>query len=124
MFRFTRLPALAVVLLALIEAGPAHANAQYPYTLVDPGTFGGLQSALNLPAVPLTHDGSLLGTADTTTADTDYPNVNPFITNRSDGYLTHAFAWRNGKLTDLGALPGNNSSAVFEVNGHGVGVGM
>src|SRR5262249_1593112 len=34
------------------------------------------------------------------------------------------FEWRNGQLTNLGALPGNNSSAVFEVNGSGVGVGM
>jgi probable HAF family extracellular repeat protein len=118
------LPALAAGLVALVTAGSARATTQYAYTLVDPGTFGGPQSALNLPAVPLTANGALLGTADTSTADTDYPNVNPFITNRPDGYLTHAFAWRNGKLTDLGALPGNNSSAVFEVNGNGVGVGM
>jgi probable HAF family extracellular repeat protein len=124
MFRFNHVPAPAVALAALIAAAPAHANTQYPYTLVDPGTLGGPQSALNLPAVPLAQDGTLLGTADTTTTDTDYPNVNPFITNRPDGELTHAFAWRNGKLTDLGALPGNNSSAVFEVNGKGVGVGM
>jgi probable HAF family extracellular repeat protein len=124
MFRFTTAPPLAVVLVALIAVAPAHANPQNPYTLVDPGTLGGPQSALNLPAVPLTQDGSLLGTADTATADMDYPNVNPFITNRPDGSLTHAFAWRDGKLTDLGALPGNNSSAVFEMNGSGVGVGM
>src|SRR5215468_5724346 len=34
------------------------------------------------------------------------------------------FEWRGGRLHDLGALPGNNSSAVFEVNRGGVGVGM
>jgi probable HAF family extracellular repeat protein len=35
-----------------------------------------------------------------------------------------AFEWYNGQLYDLGALPGNNSNAVFQVNANGVGVGM
>src|SRR5215475_13012053 len=57
--------------------GPALAASRYPYTLVDPGTFGGPQNFLNLPAVPLTPNGALLGTADTTIPDADYPNFNP-----------------------------------------------
>jgi len=65
-----------------------------------------------------------LGTADTTIPDTDYPNFNPFMVGFPDPYLAQAFEWRNGQLINLGALPGNNSSAVFEVNGNGVGVGM
>src|SRR5262249_3768018 len=54
-----------VVLLgtAAGAAGPAQAASRYPYTLVDPGTFGGPQNFLNLPAVPLTPNGALLGTA-------------------------------------------------------------
>jgi len=103
--------------------GPAQAASRYPYTLVDPGTFGGPQDYLNLPAVPLTPNGMLLGSADTTTPDASYPNVNPFTIEFPDGNLAHAFEWQNGHLGDLGALPGNNSSAVFEVNGSGVGVG-
>ena len=103
--------------------GPAQAASRYPYTLVDPGTFGGPQNYLNLPAVPLTPNGMLLGSADTTTPDASYPNVNPFTIEFPDGNLAHAFEWQNGHLGDLGALPGNNSSAVFEVNGSGVGVG-
>jgi probable HAF family extracellular repeat protein len=99
-------------------------TASYPYTLVDPGTFGGPQSFLNLPAVPLTKQGVLLGTADTTIPDADYPNFNPFMVGFPDPYLVHAFAWKDGGLTDLGAVPGNNSSAVFELNGNGAGVGM
>jgi probable HAF family extracellular repeat protein len=41
-----------------------------------------------------------------------------------DPYVAHAFAWQRGQLHDLGALAGNNSSAVFQVNRNGVGVGM
>jgi probable HAF family extracellular repeat protein len=120
----------AAVTAAALAAAPAAAGAlaraaaQYPYRLVDPGTFGGPQSFFNLPAVPLTPDGALLGSADTATRDADYPKCNPFMIGFPDKYLVHAFAWRAGRLHDLGALPGNNSSGVFEVNGSGVGVGM
>jgi hypothetical protein len=72
----------------------------------------------------LTKQGALLGTADTGIADTDYPNTNPFMVGFPDPYLVHAFAWQRGQLHDLGALAGNNSSAVFEANGRGAGVGM
>jgi probable HAF family extracellular repeat protein len=119
------LPVAATLLAGAAAAVPAQAAAsQHPYRLVDPGTFGGPQSFLNLPAVPLTSSGALLGTADTSTHDADYPKCNPFMVGFPDRYLTHAFAWRSGRLRDLGALPGNNSSAVFEVNGSGVGAGM
>jgi probable HAF family extracellular repeat protein len=114
----------AAVVLALAVVAPAQARAKYPYTLVDPGTFGGPQSELNLPAIPVTPQGMLLGSADTTIPDKDYPNVNPFTVLFPDQDVAHAFAWQNGQLQDLGALPGNNSSAVFEVNSCGVGVGM
>jgi probable HAF family extracellular repeat protein len=126
----TVLPVAAILLAAVAAAAPARAAAhhpsawQYPYRLVDPGTFGGPQSFLDMPAVPLTSHGGLLGTADTTIPDADYPNFNPFMVGFPDPHLVHAFAWADGQLRDLGALPGNNSSAVFEVNGNGTGVGM
>jgi uncharacterized membrane protein len=121
-----RLAALiaAAMLLALAFAVPAQADAQYPYTLTDVGTLGGPQSFVNLPGFPITGQGAVLGTADTTIADNDYPNFNPFIVGAADPYLAHAVKWQDGKRTDLGALPGNNSSAVFQVNGGGVGAGM
>lgn len=122
-------PVLAFAIPA--QAGRGHVGAdggqagqQHPYTLVDPGTFGGPQSFLNLPAVPFTDRGGLLGTADTTVHDPNYPNANPFIVEIPDPYLVHAFAWKKGHLQDLGALPGKHSSAVFEVNDNGAGVGM
>ena len=43
---------------AVAAAAPAGAAAQYPSRLVDPGTFGGPQSFLNQPTVPLTTQGA------------------------------------------------------------------
>src|SRR5262249_53712919 len=67
MRRLAALTACAVVAAAAALGLPAQARAavSYPYRLVDPGTFGGPQSFRNLPAVPLTRQGGLLGTADT-----------------------------------------------------------
>jgi probable HAF family extracellular repeat protein len=114
---------VAAALLSLFTL-VAQAQAQsYPYTLIDPGTFGGPESFVNFPAVPLTAGGTLVGTADSSTLDADFPNLNPFMIGFPDQYVAHAFEWRGGQLRDLGALPGNNSSSVFEVNGAGVGVG-
>ena len=122
MLRLTRVPVLTAALLALAVAGPAHASARYPYTLVDPGTFGGPSSFLDLPGVPLTSNGTLIGTADTSTADSDFPNCPP-PGGCYDPFVQHAFAWKDGRLTDLGALPGENDSAIYDLNGHGVGSG-
>jgi probable HAF family extracellular repeat protein len=112
--------ATAVVVAA---AGSARATAvkRYPYTLVDTGTFGGPSSFLDGPGVPLPSAGALLGQADMSTRDSDYPRC-PL--GCSDRYIQHAAAWRNGRLSDLGALPGQNVSAIFEQNSRGVGVGF
>jgi probable HAF family extracellular repeat protein len=94
------------------------------YALIDVGTFGGPQAFINLPGIPITSRRAVLGTADTTIPDADYPNFNPFVVGVADRVLVHAFAWQDGRLTDLGALPGNNSSAVFQINRSGVGAGL
>src|SRR5215469_13700028 len=109
----------AVILPALAFAVPAQARTQYPYRLIDLGTFGGPSSFLDEPAIPVTSQGVVLGAADTTARDADWPHCGFCY----DRYIQHALAWRDGRLTDLGALPGNNSSAIYELNGHGVGVG-
>lgn len=113
--------ALIAVALACAVAAPVAAHAQsYPYTLVDPGTFGGPGSFLDLPGVPITSNGTVLGTADTTTPDPDLP-----ASGFSDGYVQHAFEWTNGHLVDLGALApaATNNSQIYGLNGSGVGVG-
>jgi probable HAF family extracellular repeat protein len=124
--RMTSRPALCAVAgligaLALIPSEPASASPHTPrYELVDVGTFGGPHAELEGPAVQITKQGAVLGLADTPIPDADYPNDGAF---GGDPYILHAFAWQHARLTDLGALPGNNSSAVFEVNGAGVGAG-
>ena len=116
---------LSLAVVAVSSAVPtAFASAAPAYALTDVGTFGGPQAALDMPGFLMTSQGAVLGTADTATADGDYPNFNPFIVGHPDPVLTRAFKWQDGKLIDLGALPGNNSSAVFQINGSGVGAGM
>jgi hypothetical protein len=117
-----RLAALiaAVMVAALTFAAPAHARTRYPYKLIDLGAFGGPSSFLDLPGVPITSNGTVLGQADTPVRDKDWPNC--FAC--TDRFIQHALAWHDGQPTDLGALPGNNSSAIQELNGHGVGAGI
>jgi len=119
-----RLAALiaAAIVPALTVAAPAHAQTQYPYRLVDPGTFGGPGSFLGLPGA-ITSNGTVMGTADTTTPDPDLPTQ--FCAPFCDGYVQHAFAWRSGRLVDLGALApaADNNSVIGQLNGNGVGAG-
>jgi probable HAF family extracellular repeat protein len=124
MLRATAAGLLAALALLAPTAAAARTTSAPSYALTDLGTLGGPQAFLNLPGVPITAQGAVLGTADTSVADDDFPNFNPFIVGAPDPVLTHAFAWQDGTLTDLGALPGNNSSAVFQVNARGVGAGM
>jgi probable HAF family extracellular repeat protein len=105
--------------LAAPVAAQAAAKA-YPYTLIDPGTFGGPSSFLDEPGIPFTSDRTLLGTADTSTLDSGYLSC---PSNFCDGYQQHAFAWRSGKLTDLGVLPGTAGSFIDQLNGQGIGAG-
>jgi probable HAF family extracellular repeat protein len=121
-------PAQATIILAILAALaiPSHlatASAGPSYIAIDVGTLGGPTAILNVPGFPITTQGGVLGTADTTIADTDYPNFNPTILFGPDPVLAQAFEWRMGHITNLGALPGNNSSSVFQVNSSGVGTG-
>ena len=108
----------------LLPSEPAVASEVPAYSLTDVGTFGGPQAFLNIPGVPITPRGTVLGAADTTIADPNYPNFNPFLVGFADPVVPHAFEWRDGRLIDLGALAGNNGSAVFQINRAGVGVGL
>jgi probable HAF family extracellular repeat protein len=108
----------ATMLLALPAVAGAVPSAAPSLTLIDPGTFGGPQSFLDLPAIPIAKDGTLLGQADMSVLDSDFQLFT------DDPYVLHALAYRKGQLVDLGALPGENSSAVFEMNGSSVGAGV
>jgi hypothetical protein len=110
----------------LARADIRRARAQYPYTLIDPGTFGGPSSFLVGPGPELTSQGVLLGAADTATRNSAYdscasgPPTKPFC----DSYEQHAFTWRDGRLTDLGVLPVKNGSIIFQLNASGTGAGI
>jgi uncharacterized membrane protein len=70
----------------------------------------------------MTSNRTLPGAGDTATPDPDLP-VSPGCL--CDGYVQHAFTWRDGRRVDLGALPpaADNNSGMFELNGNGVGAG-
>ena len=104
-----------------IPVAPAQASGRYPYTLVIPGTFGGPSSYLDEPGIPLTSDGALIGAADTATRNKAYQACPSHLC--ADSYEQRAFAWRNGKLTDLGVPPGWSGSMVNQLNRFGVGAG-
>jgi|SRR5215471_13675835 len=120
----TFLPAL--VMLAEVagqeQTGEAHQTKQRRYRLVDIG-LGGPQSAVFEFFHTLTSRGALVGMAETSTPDPNYPNFTPFIGfGNPDPFIQRAFLWQNGELTDLGALI--NSSQADAVNARGVIAGV
>lgn len=92
------------------------------YQLIDLGTLGGPSSSTSDPPARVVNNrGVVVGGADTPAPN---PNAsNPCIFCNSDPLLSHAFQWQRGLLTDLGALPGANSSFASWVNDSGVSVG-
>ena len=117
--------AITVGLLAI----PSHMTGQQTrYKLVDVGTLGGANSSIGFESSPLnalSNDGVFSACSETSTPDPNYPNSNPLILGGSyglpqpDPLIIHPFQWKNGTLTDLGALPGVNSSCVSHISGNG-----
>jgi len=93
------------------QAHEHHHHKHHHYQLIDVGTLGGAQSI----AKALNDQGTLVGCADTSAPDPNYPNSNPFLTDSpfpfgADPFIFHTFEFKGGSLIDLGALPGANSS--------------
>lgn len=100
----TALTVLAVLAFPGRVTAQQHADARYPYILIDLGTFGGPDSSIpgRFPfAVALNNLGMVAGAADTPMPDPNAPN-NCFF---GDCFVGHAFLWQHAVRTDLGVLP-------------------
>jgi probable HAF family extracellular repeat protein len=123
--RFMICIAVVTVLAALASSVPLAAQQKkghmhHHYKLIDLGTFGGPQAFTQDAPQFLTNGGTVVGWADTSTLDPNYPNSCFFC----GPYIFHAFQWNKGVLNDLGALPGVNSSAAFWVADNGLIAGF
>lgn len=96
---------------------PGRLSAQHTrYKLIDIGTLGG-PTALEQPfpgSQLLNNAGVVAGTAETTTPDPNAPNCL-----NQDCFLSRAFRWRGGVLTDLGTIPGGTISSASSINAQG-----
>jgi probable HAF family extracellular repeat protein len=100
-------------------------HQHHRYRLIDMGTFGGPQSYLPCcepVSIMLDNRGTVIGAADTVTSDPNYPNTSLWLP--QDPFIMHAFHWRNGVLSDLGALPGVNSSFGNWISANGLIAGL
>jgi probable HAF family extracellular repeat protein len=102
----TRVSRTGSVVIVLFMAGALAASslrADSALPIVDLGTLGGTASF----ALGVSERGDVVGTARTSTGSR--PQL--------------AFVWQNGRMTNLGTLPGSTFSRAFAVNRRGVAVG-
>ena len=98
----------------------------HQYALYDLGTFGGPNSTTSYFATSLTPQGAI-GGAQTTASDPFSPNCIADYFSGFGCWVLHAFQWKDGVLTDLGSLSGNdgnNSSWAFSINNNGLIAGV
>jgi probable HAF family extracellular repeat protein len=111
------LTALAVSLAVLVTgtrlAAQKHQAKHSHYNVIDVGTLGGPTSGYNSGSVIINGRGSVVGVADT-----------PNFDQNCGCFITHAFRWENGTLTDLGTLPGGANSFGVAINSKGSIVGL
>src|SRR5580704_3489753 len=111
--------AMPVWMAAQDSPSQDHKPKHRQYKLTDMGTFGGPNSAfVGVGAHSINNRGMATGGADTPTPDPNYPNC------FGDCFVQHTFLRRNGVPTDLGALPGVNSSGPNDINSSGVVAGI
>jgi probable HAF family extracellular repeat protein len=124
MIALTLFAALAIPLsLAAQDNAKQHHPHQYHhYQLIDPGTFGGPASYNeSIPPESIVNDrGAAVGGADTSVPDPFPNNCFGYI----DCFVTVAYVWQDGVLTDLGALNAGYSSFAYTINGSGEVVGV
>ena len=120
------MPVVSLIAALVVPIGTAAQNIPLPnnqpkhhtYKLIDLGTLGGPNSFISTFLPQLANNGRLVGEADTVTPDPYAPNCMQYSC-----LVNHAFSWKEGVKTDLGALPGINGSTPFMTNERGQAVG-
>jgi probable HAF family extracellular repeat protein len=105
-------------------ATPQQNEEHIRYKFVDVGTLGGPSSVnFSESAQEINNAGAVVGFSETSVSNPKYPNFNPMLLG-PDPLVWHGFMWQNGRLLDLGALPGagNNSLLAF-VSANGIDAG-
>jgi hypothetical protein len=70
-------------------------HKHHHYQIIDVGTLGGAQSTLT-GGRGLNNQGTLVGCADTSTPNPNYPNFNPFLSAfGADPFLFHTFEFED-----------------------------
>jgi len=122
----TLLAALAIPVQLDAQNKPKqdHPHQPHHYQLVGTGTFGGPQSYLvntgiSRPGTDINNGGVLTGFADTST-----PDPVPAACFNPDCFVSYAFQWQNGAMTDLGALVSGWSSLPVGISASGVIAGF
>jgi probable HAF family extracellular repeat protein len=120
---------IASILLVLLATSAVFAQVQRAdqeqtkehrhYKLIDLGTLGGPSAyrSVNAPGYQIINDAGVVAfAADTPMRDPNAPNLCYF----PDCFVAHAARWKNGEVTDLGALPPiGNGSASGAINARG-----
>jgi uncharacterized membrane protein len=88
------------------------------YKFIDLGTLGGPHSygSVNGDGFQLLNNSGVVASS----ADLALPDPNAsFFCYNPDCFQAHAFRWKDGVMTDIGALPANNNSAAGSINASG-----
>src|SRR5580700_3246963 len=96
-------------------AAQEHQEKNHRYKLIDLGTFGGPHSygSVNGDGFQLLNNSGMVASY----ADLPVPDPNAaFGCYVPDCSQAHASQWKDGMITDLGALPVNNNSAAGSIN--------
>jgi probable HAF family extracellular repeat protein len=121
----THLKRLVPLIFAVSALITPRAFGQQHYKFIDLGTLGGPHSygSVNGNGFALLNNSGEVASF----ADLPYPDPNPnpiFGCYDPDCFQAHAFLWKNGVISDTGALPGNNNSAAGSINARGWATGQ